>query len=345
MADRPDSSAQLPDELDLAIVNALQIHPRAPWSLVGEVLQVDPATASRRWRRMQSANHAWVTGFLTNGFTQECGAILEINCHPGRVVEVAETLSGDPQAYGIKLMSGRRDLVALVVARNLEELSHYLLERPGRLPGVARMGSYLMVGDARASSRWRLRNLEPSAAARLSEAARPRPAPPLALREVDHALAGALARDGRLGLAELAAEIGTSLATARRRMNALLGSGQLTLRCDMARTLSGWPVTACFWARVPMDSLAETNKELAAIPEVRVAFLTAGPQNLYLEAWLRTTSDLVRFEERLTARLPRMTVDDRAITLRVIKHSGRILDAAGRCVDTVPPFSAMPQQR
>jgi hypothetical protein len=60
---------------------------------------------------------------------------------------------------------------------------------------------------------------------------------------------------------------------------------------------------------------------------------------------LRTTSDVVRFEERRTARLPRMAVDDRAITLRVIKHSGRILDAAGRCVDTIPPFSAMPRQR
>jgi DNA-binding Lrp family transcriptional regulator len=254
-------------------------------------------------------------------------------------------MAADPQAYGIKLMSGRRDLVVLVVAKDRAALSNYLLERPGTLPGVMSTRTYLMVGDARPSSGWRLRNLQPSARARLSQAARVTHLPPTPLREVDHALAGALARDGRLGLAELAEEIGVSLATARRRMRALLGSGQLTLRCDVARELSGWPVTAAFWARAPMDSLAEVNRELATIPEVRVAFLTAGPQNLYLEAWLRTTSDVVRFEERLTARLPRMTVDDRSITLRIVKHSGRILDAAGRCVGTVPPFSAMPQHR
>jgi len=345
MPDRPHPPAETLDELDLAIVNALQIHPRAPWSLVGEVLEIDPVTAARRWRRMQSAGLAWVTGFLTNGFTSECGAVLEINSRPGQAAVVAETLAADPQAYGIKLMGGRRDLVVLVVARDLEALSHYLLERPGQLPGVVSTRSYLMVGDARPSSRWLLRNLQPSARARLSQEARADQLPPAPLREMDHALAGALAHDGRLSLAELAEEMGASLATARRRMKTLLGSGQLTLRCDMARELSGWPVTASFWARVPVDSLAEVNRELAVIPEVRVAFLTAGPQNLYLEAWLRTTSDVLRFEERLTARLPRMSVDDRAITLRIVKHSGRILDTAGRCVGTVPPFSAMPQRR
>jgi DNA-binding Lrp family transcriptional regulator len=345
MTAQPQAPAETLDELDLAIINALQIHPRAPWSLVGEVLEVDPVTASRRWRRMQTAGQAWVTGFLTNGFTQECGAVLEINCHPGQAAEVAETMAADPEAYGIKLMGGRRDLVVLVVARDLAALSAYLLERPVRLPGVASTRTYLMVGDARPSSGWRLRNLQPAARARLGEAASVRQLPPIPLRDVDHALAAALARDGRLGLADLATEMGTSLATARRRMHALLGSGQLTLRCDVARDLSGWPVTAVFWARAPVDALAELNRELAAIPEVRVAFLIAGPQNLYLEAWLRTTSDVVRFEERLTARLPRLTVDDRSITLRVVKHSGRILDVAGRCVGTVPPFSAMPQRR
>jgi DNA-binding Lrp family transcriptional regulator len=345
MADQPHASTETLDELDLAIVNALQIHPRAPWSLVGEVLEIDPVTASRRWRRMQSAGYAWVTGFLSNGFTSECGAVLEINCRPGRAAEVAETMALDPQAYGIKLVGGRRDLVVLVVARDLNALSDYLLERPGRLPGVAGTRTFLMIGDARPSSRWQLRNLQPSARARLAAAATTEQSPPVQLREVDHALAGALARDGRLGLAPLAEDIGVSLATARRRMKALLGSGQVTLRCDVARALSGWPVTALFWARVPVDSLAEVNRELAAIPEVRVAFLTAGPQNLYLEAWLRTTSDVVQFEELLTARLPRIVVDDRSITLRIVKHSGRILDSSGRCVDTVPPFSAMPHQR
>ena len=49
------------DELDLRIVHALQIHPRAPWSLVASVVEADRATALRRWRRMEEAGAAWVS--------------------------------------------------------------------------------------------------------------------------------------------------------------------------------------------------------------------------------------------------------------------------------------------
>ncbi|MDH6576360.1 NAD kinase [Kitasatospora sp. MAP5-34] len=49
------------DELDLALVNALQLQPRAPWSLLGQTLGISPVTAARRWRRLSEAGIAWVT--------------------------------------------------------------------------------------------------------------------------------------------------------------------------------------------------------------------------------------------------------------------------------------------
>ena len=41
-------SATHVDELDLAIVNCLQLQPRASWTLVGSALGVDPVTVARR---------------------------------------------------------------------------------------------------------------------------------------------------------------------------------------------------------------------------------------------------------------------------------------------------------
>ena len=40
------------DELDLALVDALRVDPRAPWSKLAGPLGVDQATLSRRWARL-----------------------------------------------------------------------------------------------------------------------------------------------------------------------------------------------------------------------------------------------------------------------------------------------------
>ncbi|MFJ8440171.1 AsnC family protein [Kitasatospora griseola] len=49
------------DELDLALVDALRVDPRAPWSRLAAPLGVDPATLSRRWARLTADGDAWVT--------------------------------------------------------------------------------------------------------------------------------------------------------------------------------------------------------------------------------------------------------------------------------------------
>lgn len=46
-------------ELDLALVNALQISPRAPWTELAKALDIDAATVARRWERLRTAGHAW----------------------------------------------------------------------------------------------------------------------------------------------------------------------------------------------------------------------------------------------------------------------------------------------
>ncbi|MFD8216034.1 AsnC family protein [Streptomyces sp. NPDC059697] len=72
------------DELDRGVVHALQIHPRAPWTLVGEVLGVNPVTAARRWHRLEEAGLAWVTACprLSNSRIVVTG-VVEVDTEPG----------------------------------------------------------------------------------------------------------------------------------------------------------------------------------------------------------------------------------------------------------------------
>ncbi|MEK0100560.1 AsnC family protein, partial [Streptomyces sp. A475] len=49
------------EETDLALVDALQTDPRAPWSRIGPAVGVDATTAARRGARLERAGLAWVT--------------------------------------------------------------------------------------------------------------------------------------------------------------------------------------------------------------------------------------------------------------------------------------------
>ncbi|MFC7741398.1 AsnC family transcriptional regulator [Nocardiopsis composta] len=50
-------------EFDLSLINALQLTPRAAWSDLAPILDVDATTLARRWRRLEEAGLARITVF------------------------------------------------------------------------------------------------------------------------------------------------------------------------------------------------------------------------------------------------------------------------------------------
>ncbi|MGW3646015.1 Lrp/AsnC family transcriptional regulator [Streptomyces sp. NPDC000878] len=328
------------DELDRGVVHALQIHPRAPWKLVGEVLGVNPVTAARRWNRLTEAGLAWVTAYprLSNSRIVVT-AVVEVDTRPGTAEDVARALAADPAVTNIKLTAGGRDLVASVVTRSLDELAHLTTLLFQRTPGVRATRTHVSTGLPTEGSRWRLRSLDAVQSARI-EAALPAPCRPALAGEsgwdsLDAHLLELLSADGRLSLRDLSVATDASLTTVRRRLQSLLTS-RLSLRCDLARPLSGWPLSAVYFASVPGQFVAETSRALSGVREVRSCAITAGPHNLVIDVWLRDLHDVHDFEAHLSRQLPRLTVDDRSVVLRTVKHMGRLLDRDGRCVGVVP---------
>jgi DNA-binding Lrp family transcriptional regulator len=152
---------------------------------------------------------------------------------------------------------------------------------------------------------------------------------------LDAQLLELLSTDGRMSVRDLAAATDAGLTTVRRRLQSLLSS-RVSLRCDLARPLSGWPLSAVYFASVPAQYLEETNRVLSGVREVRSCAITAGPNNLVIDVWLRELADVHAFEAHLSGRLPRLAIGDRSVVLRTVKHMGRLLDRDGRCVGTVP---------
>lgn len=324
------------DELDLILINALQGAPRAPWSAIGAALGVDPVTAARRWERLESAGLAWITcvaGPLAHG--EFCMAYIDVACHPGHLDDVAAALNGQPEVRYLHHLAAEYELLVVIAVPDPSEVAVYLSARLARTPGVAAYRAHLRTAGYREPSGWRLHTLTPAQRSALEVAARSTVQPDrrhVRTDAIDRSLFALLHEDGRMPANRAAERAGISEASARRRVTRLLANQLVRLRCEVAQSVSGSPVTAVLRLRVAPERLDATARHLAALRETRLCCALAGPHNLLIMLWLPTLGDLPRFEAALAERLPGLDVADRAVCLRTLRQMGRLLDASGRAV-------------
>lgn len=328
-------------ESDLAIVEALQIAPRAPWAAVGRATGLSPVTVARRWQRLTQDGLAWVTGAPgISVWNAQCVAYVDIVCAPGCVLTVADTLARDRHALSVEVTAGSADIFLTIATADLRALARYLLERVDVIPGINSARTRISTRLYRDGSRWRLGALPPHAASTLA-------VPPGAndrshggasspLQRIDRSMLIQLGLDGRSSYAALGASAGVSEATARRRSNRLLGTGAVLLRAEVAARLAGWTVPVTLSIDAPTSRLTEIAREIAQLRQVRLCAALAGTPPLVVTAWLRDIDAVHDFETSLTKAVPDLTVVDRLITLRTIKRMGRLLDEDGRAVGAVP---------
>lgn len=302
-------------------------------------------TVARRWERLRSSGRAWITAYPGKRLQTHIEvALIEIDCRSGEVEFVADSLAAIPQVVTVEHMAGGRDLLITIFTADLGSLSRLILERISRLPGVVSTRAQMVTKLYGDGSRWRLRALGEAQQRRLTgeSAARPvhgahRPgdAAP-AIDAASRSLFPAASADGRRSIAQLAQVTGLSPTTVRRRMTRLIDEQDMKLRCEVARELTEWPVSATLWAQVPADQLETAARGLLSLAEVRLCTSVTGPNNLLFTVWLRSVSDVQRLEAKLAERLPVLSLVDRAIALRQTKLMGHLVAPGGRETGIVP---------
>lgn len=345
-AEISQESATVADEVDLAIVNCLQLQPRASWTLVGQALDIDPVTVARRWQRLSSAGIAWVSGRASGqGRPESCLAVVELSCTASETLAIAERVTELPHVLSVEHTSGPRSLTILVEVRDLAFLSRFLLESVGSIPGVVATSSHAVTKVYSMGDHWQLHVLDAAQRAVMLRAPRPRvdgltsdqtdltrPYDP-----VDRQITLLLGEDGRMPVATIASRAGLSESTVRRRLADLIGNGRVVLRCDIALPDSGWPVISWLWAHADAGDVDAIAMTLRRLPGIRVCWrISGGQSNLMLALTTHSLHELSVVEARLAAEVPRMTIHDRAMVLRSIKRMGRELDADGRSIRSVP---------
>ncbi len=324
------------DELDLALINALQVQPRSSWSVLGDVLGVDPVTVARRWERLASDGAAWVTCLPGPGSAAAIRLMyVQIECYAGSTASVIDALSRDPHVAYVDHLSGSPSVLILVTLPD-DLLSPYLAQRLEGIKGVKWYRPSLILSAYGEASRWQLRALEPAQIRALARSKAAKDTHTHALDEIDRLLIKSLADDARQSYAALAERAGISEATARRHVNRLISERHVLLRCEVAQPLTGWPVTAVYWLKVNPPELDTIARALSTMAETRLSAGMTGPNNLLVVCWLRDVTDVHRLESAIVGRFPHLEIVDRATVLRAVKRMGRFLDEKGRSCGYLP---------
>lgn len=336
----PDSTSEPLDHVDRALIETLQINPRASWTAVGSVLRIDPVTAARRWQRLEWEGLAWVSVYPLVDQQLVC-ALVDIGTKPANRRSVAQAIVDDPHVYTLERTTGSPGLRAIVVAAGLEELTARSLDRMEGIPGVRLVEAHLVTHMYSEGARWRMRELT---AAQVAEAQDTVPRPPtgvgLAEEAVDAALLAALVSNGRATGTELADVLGTTAPTARRRLERAVAGGRIIFRCDVAQSFTEWPVCTTFRATVRPERLRATAHALTSLPEIRMCLAITGRYNLAFSVWLKGLNDAHRLETLLGERLPDLEIGERTVVLRPYKSGGRAVDRRGRAVGVRNPVHA-----
>jgi DNA-binding Lrp family transcriptional regulator len=329
------------NELDIAIVDAVRSAPRVSWQNLAPVLGVDPATISRRWARMHSEGVAWVTAHPAGRATPSC-ALVEITCVPGLSGQVADALASDIEASTVKLTSGARDMMVLAQSPDFDALSDYLLNRVEHVAGVTSVRSHIVTRSALEASRWREGALSPEQRQLLRGSGRSEPHHASGLQAPDQRIIRALNADGRMPFERIAQEVHLSPVAVRRRLTRLEDAGLVVFRCDTSRHISGHAIAGVYFGSLDLHDLEEAEGRIRNVPGVRACTVVAGPHNVIIDAWLRSAAETHDLERRLKRALPSLRIQDRSLVLRTIKLLGRILDAEGRSVRSVPLLAEEP---
>ncbi|MCC9197650.1 Lrp/AsnC family transcriptional regulator [Arthrobacter sp. zg-Y820] len=321
----PDSSL---NALDLRIINALQIAPRAPWAQLAPIIGADAATLNRRWRDLHASGTAWISTFDPDSW--EAGALVEVNCHSGANLRVADALAETPEAIGVDLTAGGRDIVATIATPTDAALWTYLLEELPRIDGIESTHSHPIARNVYDGSAWRVRALdalETQQVQALAPAGNRRAAGKNI--ELERHITAVLNSDGRATATAIGSALDESPRHIRDTMAQMSASGRLQQRTDLVRGVSAWPVSAWYFLRVPASKLDGVATRLQNLDELRLVSHTVGPYDVIMGVWLKSLAEVQRLEQHLEVKLPGVSTADRSVVLRSVKQFGQILDHRG----------------
>jgi DNA-binding Lrp family transcriptional regulator len=322
------------DEVDFALVNALQISPRAGWSQLEAIVGVDATTLSRRWTRLVDSGLVWSSCFAVTPperAQRSSGviALVEVSCVAGERENVMDRIALNPSVLTIECTSGSRELILTLSFLSVADVDAYVASELSTVPGVLATRTHFTRTFFKEGTSWRLGVLserQVRALHALPATGIDAPAGPTRLHEQ---VIGGLAGDVRRSATSIADEIGKSVATVTRAIGQLLHAPWARTRVDFAHNVVGYNASVMVWFSVPHHQLETVGAGLALMPETRMCCSVINSANLTAVLWLRDLREFDALEAKIARAFPTAQIEDRWMLPRFTKRLGHILTPAG----------------
>lgn len=141
------------------------------------------------------------------------------------------------------------------------------------------------------------------------------------LDALDRAILELLQEDARLPNRAIAARVGSSEATVRRRVARLLDEGLVRVVAVASPFALGYRSVAILGLQIDRSQQREIEAALAAMPEVRFIGLTLGSYDAILEVWLPRPEALLDFLSERLGPLPGIRRAEAWQVLKLSKYS------------------------
>lgn len=265
-------------------MRALQLNPRASFSLLGQTLGVAEQTAARHVNRLRRDGLLRVTVGVDPQALGLTTWTVRVRCRPEGSAAVADALAHRDDVSWVSINSAGWEVMFSLRARSdtdAEDLLVRLLPKTAPVLDVSASAVLhtFVGGNPDDWSGWR-DALTDEQIARLQPDHHPAPRTPVVLDKHDHTILELLTRDGRTNYATLARATGSSIGRARRRIETLTAAGVIYFDIDLAPAATGTYATTTLWLTVTPRCLASVGEGLAAHGDVPFAAALSGPANL-----------------------------------------------------------------
>ncbi|MER6732260.1 Lrp/AsnC family transcriptional regulator [Streptomyces puniciscabiei] len=320
------------DDLDRALIHALHLDGRAPFSRIAEVLGVSAQTVARRYRRLRQEAGLRVVGLADPHRAGRAQWLVRLTATARSAQDIAGALVRRPDTSWVKLTSGGTEITAVIHAP-AEDASPgpLLLHDVPRTGGITAVSAHCLLhtylgGPANWRRSAQALDERQQAALRYRESAEGvrQPGPD------DAELLAALERDGRAGQGELARATGWSPTTVARRLAELRASGALFFDVEVDAALFGVRTRALLWLSVRPADLEQVALALAGHDELAFVAATTGRTNLVAQALCRDPADLHRYLTRRLGALREIDALETSPVLRTFKAASPVLTDLAR---------------
>lgn len=312
------------DETERRIAAVLMASPRASWRTIASVLDVSERTIVRRATPLLHDGTLRPTAIRNpDRFPRLIPMALRIRCRPTRIRAIAAGLARRPDTMWVDILGGGDEISSVLFLDGPQARTSLLLRDLPATSDVQSWDAYDLMKVFPAGFAWSAGLLTTDQFESLAPLSRePVGTPPI--EPLDDALIDQLALDARAGYGELAARLGTSASTVRRRLDLLVSGHTVRLACEVDLRLLGIDADALLWLSTGPGSLDAIARELSRHPRVRFAAATTGAANLLVAVAAEDLGGLYAFLTGTIGSIADIRGLEVTRILSTVKRTGRI---------------------